>query len=194
MAKAYVIQAGRTIWDEQARVESALGAPLSPAGVQEVQDAARQLLAIQAGIEVIYASAGAAEQQSAECLAGVLGAKIRIRKDLCELDYGLWQGLTQEEMKRRQPRLFRQWMEAPASVRPPGGETIEEASSRLKKALKDVLKRHKNGQALLVLRPVALGLVRCLVRRQGVDQLWQNVQAACQWELLEADNGLLSGR
>jgi broad specificity phosphatase PhoE len=194
MARLYVIQTGRTTWDEQARVESSLGAPLSPAGAAEVQDAARQLLAVQAPIEVIYTSAGAAEQQTAECVAAVLGAKVRVRKDLCELDYGLWQGLTQEEMKRRQPKLFRQWMEAPASVRPPGGETLDEAGKRIKKAIKDVIKRHKDGQALVVLRPVALGLVRCLVRRQGAEQLWQNVHAACQWELIEADNSLLSGR
>jgi broad specificity phosphatase PhoE len=191
MPRMYVIQTGRTTWDEQTRVESAPGAPLTASGQRDVQDAAKEL-ASQA-ISIIYASRGQAEQQTARLIADALGAKMRTNKDLRELDYGLWQGLTAEEIKRRQPKLFRQWSEDPGSVRPPGGETLQEAQQRLGRAMRQILKRHRNGGALVVLRPVALGLIKCLLRRDGIESLWRNVHEACCWDVLEADMKDLDG-
>jgi broad specificity phosphatase PhoE len=192
MAKMYVIQTGRTVWDEQTRVESAPGAPLTQEGQQDVQEAARELAA-HAAITTIYASDGQAEQQTAHLIARTLGAKVRTSRGLREIDYGLWQGLTQEQIKRRQPRLFRQWIDSPATVRPPGGESLDEVQQRLCKAVRGILKRHRNGQALVVLRPVALGLLKCLVRRDRIESLWQNVQRCCLWDVLEPDQELLNG-
>jgi len=191
MPRMYVIQTGRTTWDDQTRVEPAPGAPLTASGQRDVQDAAKEL-ASQA-ISIIYASRGQAEQQTARLIADALGAKMRTNKDLRELDYGLWQGLTAEEIKRRQPKLFRQWSEDPGSVRPPGGETLQEAQQRLGRAMRQILKRHRNGGALVVLRPVALGLIKCLLRRDGIESLWRNVHEACCWDVLEADMKDLDG-
>lgn len=192
MARMYVIQTGRTVWDEQTRVESAPGAPLTEAGQQAVQDAAREL-GTRTAITTVYASDGQTEQQTAQLVAHLLGAKVRTNRDLREIDYGLWQGLTEEEIQRRQPKLFRQWVESPATVRPPGGESLDEVQQRIAKAVRDILKRHKNGRALVVLRPVALGLLRCLVRRDQIGGLWQNVGRACTWDVLEGDQDLFNG-
>lgn len=191
MPRMYVIQTGRTVWDEQTRVESAPGAPLTDTGRDDVRDALAGLVGH--AITTIYTSPGQAEQQTAELIAPALGAKVRTHKDLRELDYGLWQGLTVEEIKRRQPKLYRQWTECPQSVRPPGGETLAEAQDRLCQAARDILKRHKNGGALLVLRPVALGLLKCLFGHDGLETLWQHVAPSGAWDVLDADVNALSG-
>jgi len=191
MPKMYVIQTGRTTWDDQTRVDSAPGAPLTESGQQDVQDVAKELAS--RAISIVYASAGQAEQETAQLVARALGAKVRVNKDLRELDYGLWQGLTREEIKRRQPSLYRQWTEAPASVRPPGGETLQEALERLGEAMRNILKRHRNGGALVVLRPVALGLVKCLLRRDGVESLWDNVNETSSLDVFEAGMNDLDG-
>lgn len=191
MPKMYVIQTGRTTWDDQTRVDSAPGAPLTESGQQDVQDVAKELAS--RAISIVYASPGQAEQETAQLVARALGAKVRVNKDLRELDYGLWQGLTREEIKRRQPSLYRQWTEAPASVRPPGGETLQEALERLGEAMRNILKRHRNGGALVVLRPVALGLVKCLLRRDGVESLWDNVNETSSLDVFEAGMNDLDG-
>jgi len=191
MARVYVIQTGRTVWDEQARIESTPGAPLAESGQKDVQDASRELAGL--AITTIYASGGQAEQETAALLAGALGVKVRTRKDLRELDYGLWQGLTHEEIRRRQPKLFRQWTEAPGSLRPPGGETLQEAAKRLKAAVKDIRKRHRNGDALIVLRPVARGLVQCLRNGGAVESIWQHADSGCHAEPLDAEPEALNG-
>jgi len=185
MAKLYVIQAGRTVWDEQSRIDSAAGAPLSTAGLANVREAARELA--DRGIRALYAAPGLAEQQSATAAAEVLGARVRTRKDLRELDYGLWQGLTSDELTRRQPKLYRQWLEAPSSVRPPGGESLQEAADRVGEALRRLLRRRRRGAAAAVLRPVVFGLVRCMASAAPLETLWQRVATACTWDVIEAD-------
>jgi len=185
MPTLYVIQTGRTTWEDRARVESAAGAPLTDQGAQRVEDIAKELRNRKIG--VIYASEGEAERQTAMLAAKTLGLKIRTETNLRELDYGLWQGLTIEEIKRRQPKRYRQWMESPASVCPPGGETLSEAQQRLRRAVKEILKRQKAVSLLLVLRPVMVGLLRCLLTGEEIDTLWSHVDSGLTWERYNAD-------
>jgi len=185
MVHLYVLQTGRTIWQDQQRMESTVGVPLSAEGVQDVADAAQQL----AGqpIAAIYVADGEAEKQTAELAAAVIGAKVRRNKDLRELDYGLWQGLTVEELKRRHPKMYRQWTQSPLSIRPPEGESIDELRGRIDKALREIAKRHKDDPVLLVLRPIALGLLRCMMDHADSETIWQHVDPAFRWQRFDVD-------
>jgi len=185
MARLYVLQTGQTTWEAEERIESAAGAPLTDRGVQTAADAAMELGKY--GITALYACAGEAERQTAELIARKIGVKVRIAKDLRELDYGLWQGLTAEEIRRRHPKLYRQWTEAPASARPPGGETLAEAQERLRSAVRGIVKRHKNGAALVVLRPVMFALFRCLGEGRGLESLWAPSEQKSVWCSYELD-------
>jgi broad specificity phosphatase PhoE len=185
MAMLYVVQTGRTIWEEQARVESAAGAPLSDVGTTAVEDTAKQLVGQK--ITAIYASAGEAEHQTAKLVAKILRLKVRTEDRLGEIDYGLWQGLTIDEIRRRQPKRYRQWTESPASVRPPGGETLSEAQQRLRGAVKEILKRQKQGSSLVVLRPIMVGLLRCMISGKELDTLWDHVDPTLTWESYNTD-------
>lgn len=187
MAKLYVIQTGQTTLEEQNRFESAAGAPLTEQGKQTVVAAAGELADHE--IKIIYAcTVGESERQTAELVAKTIKAKVRDNKKLHELDYGLWQGLTVADIKRCQPRAYRQWTKTPASVLPPEGETITQAQDRLRDAVKKILKRHKKTPALLVLRPILTGLLKCMVEEQGVDVLWQHVDMSFSWGCYEMDD------
>ena len=183
MTTLYVIRTGRTTWEDQSRVESAAGAPLTEAGVAEIEAAARELAGN--GIKAVYASRGEAERQTAGLLARALGAKVHTQARLCEIDYGLWQGLTVAEVQPRQPQVYQQWDEAPATVRPPGGESLQEAQQRLREALKPILKRHKDEVALVVLRPITLELLRCLLENRRLEDLWGHDDVSFLWDRYE---------
>ena len=51
------------------------------------------------------------------------GLRPRRIDDLRNLDQGLWQGLQLDEIKRRNVKVFRQWIDDPVTVCPPQGET-----------------------------------------------------------------------
>ena len=68
------------------------------------------------------------------------------------------------------------------------GETIWEAQTRLRAAIKGILKRHKDDAVLLVLRPVAVGLLRCFVSNDPVNQIWKHVDNEFTWGSYEMDS------
>jgi len=187
MTTLYVVQTGETTLEQDSRLQSAAGAPLTEQGQMQVLDAARALSSHE--IKTVYAcTMGEGERQTAELVAELLKAKVRDHSDIHEIDYGLWQGLTTEEIKRRQPRVYRQWTKTPASVRPPEGETLAEAQHRLKGAVKEIVRRHKTGTALLVLRPVLLGLLKCLAENGELDDLWLHVDPLFRWGCYDVDD------
>jgi len=179
MTRLYAVQTGETIWAQQARMDSLAGVPLSEAGVENVRQISKALVPHEP--TVIYAPSGEAEQQTAKLLSKGLGLKIRGEDRLVEIDYGLWQGLAYQEIKRRQPRLHKQWLEEPASVRPPGGETLAEARQRISAALDDIVKKECNGGPIIVLRPVVMGLLRCCLENFPIDDIWNYAATDFVW-------------
>lgn len=185
MTRLYVVKSGQTTWEAESRMDPAAGAPLSAEGARQARLAAGELAGRR--IVVVYCGNGEAERQTARAVAKALGVKVKTRHDLRELDYGLWQGLTIDQIKRRQPKVFRRWRESPQSVCPPGGETLGEAEARLRTVLQDIVKRHKDEHAVLVLRPVLLALLGCVLDGGGTEDFWQRVGPDFTWGSYEVD-------
>ncbi|MFP4105602.1 MAG: histidine phosphatase family protein [Phycisphaerae bacterium] len=179
MARLYVIQTGQTRFETEGRLDSAVGAPLTEEGCQQVRNIARSLQGQE--ISVVYCGQRESERQTADLLKEQLRVKEKIQKKLQEIDYGLWQGLTVEEIKRRQPKIYRLWTHHPTDVCPPGGESLQDMEQRLRHALRDVLKKHKKDAAALVLRPVAMGLLRCILKGEPAEALWDQVDPEFTW-------------
>jgi len=183
--KILLVQTGQTTWQVDSRIESPAGAPLTEEGTRAAQRIAEELT--NAGIRAVYASSGEAEQQTAAVLAKHLHVKVHTDEELCELDYGLWQGLTLDEIRHRQPKLYKQWTDDPTSTCPPGGETVQDVHHRLRERIKALAKKPKNTPAVLVLRPTSMGLLRCLLAGDELGQLWRHVDPSFTWAVSEID-------
>ncbi|MBN1942163.1 MAG: histidine phosphatase family protein [Phycisphaerae bacterium] len=185
----YVVQTGETIWELQQRMDSLAGVSLSEAGRASIEQVAEDLAPHKP--TVIYASQGQAEKETADLLAAGLGLKVRTESRLDELDFGLWQGLTISDIRHRQPKLYKQWLEAPADLRPPGGESLQEAYKRLSQAVDEILKKGKKKDKIdapiLVLRPTILGVLRCRLERAELDDVWKFVGREFTWKSYEVN-------
>ena len=78
---------------------------------------------------------------TAEAIAAAFDLTPRTCEDLANLNQGLWQSSTIEEIGRRMPRVFNQWQEAPETICPPEGEPWEEAVERVRRAIKKPLRK-----------------------------------------------------
>ena len=180
MATFYVLKTGETVFEVESRIESASGSKLTPEGTDAINLAAQELQS--KNINAIYCSKGEAEYQTAGMIGKTLGLKVRVAPNLRELDYGLWQGLTVDEIRRRQPKVYRQWTEQPTTVCPPGGETLQEAQKRVCESLRGIIKRQKKDKVpLIVLRPVVLGLLRCALEQKENSAIWKQKNLDCTW-------------
>jgi broad specificity phosphatase PhoE len=180
MSQVVLIRPGATDYDEQERVQGVLDLPLSDRGRAEVAVLAGTLAG--AELAAVYHGPGESLQRTAEAVARTAGLRPKRLDDLRNLDCGLWQGLQTEEIRRRNPKVFRQWLDDPLTVCPPEGETVEEALNRLREVLRPLLRRHRDEAfALVVAEPLAR-LVAGFLKRSPRIQLEDTLPTGqCEW-------------
>ena len=68
---------------------------------------------------------------TAGAIAAPHGLAVDVLDDLRELNFGELEGRTYEEIAESRPELYAQWMEAPTTVRFPGGESYHDLHARV---------------------------------------------------------------
>ena len=169
-AHLLVIRSGATEYDLLGRIRGTLDIPLSNVGIAEAEAAAKQLAA--SPPDAIYMADGACAEETAAIIGRLLGIRPRSLADLDNLDQGLWQGMLVEEIRRRQPRLARQWEENPWAVMPPEGEPLDEACDRVEAVLERILKRHPSGRVAVVVPHPLDRIIRWIVAGDPLGDLW----------------------
>jgi broad specificity phosphatase PhoE len=178
-----LIRAGKTDYDCQNRIQGTLDLPLSEEGWQQVAAMAEQFH--QHSAEAIYAGPDQASQQTAELVSVGLQQKVKTNKTLHNLDLGLWQGMLIEDVKTKQPKVYKQWVEHPETVCPPEGEPLAAAEERIQAALEKIEKKHKDGTVALVLAEPLASLLCQVFRGDDLGNLWQTCcKSRPAWEML----------
>ena len=148
----FVIRPGETDFDIQFRVQGSLDLPLNERGERQLIETLESLR--NADLDIVYASPTEPAQGTARRIATYLDRPLRVVDELTNLDLGLWQGKTLAEIRARQPRVYRQWAEAPESVYPPGGESPLSALERVTSALQKPLRQGRSF-AVVACEPLA---------------------------------------
>ena len=189
MVQIVLIRPGSTDYDEQGRIQGTLDIPLNAEGNAQVQQIGAELE--QFKIAVVYTAPNQAAWQTGSAVAQALGAKVKKIDNLQNIDHGLWQGMEIEEIRRKHPKVFRQWQEQPEIICPPEGEMICDARERVKTALAKLLRKQKPGTlGLVVPEPLHL-LVRSCLTETPLGDLSKLGESCGRWELLEvADGGM----
>lgn len=89
-----------------------------------------------------------------------------IEPALREVDFGEWEGHTLEWVEERAPELLAARRQNPVGFRPPGGESIEDASARLRR-LAETLRSQR--ATLLIGHRISLGILERLLRDLPLD-------------------------
>ncbi len=182
MVQIVLIRPGSTDYDDQGRIQGTLNIPLNEQGTQEVQrliEAIRPL-----GIATIYCGPCQAGCQTAAAIAEALGAKLKKLDPLRNIDHGLWQGMLIEDVKRKQPKVYRQLQEQPEIICPPEGEMLSQAQERVQIALAKILKKHKEGTIGLVVPEPLASVVHGYLSHSEIGDLWTGESVCGKWEVI----------
>lgn len=165
-----VIRAGASDYDRLARIRGTLDLPLSTDGREEAEAAARVLAVDPPAL--LFNAVDSCSVETAAIITRATGLRSRSIADFSNLDLGLWQGMLVDDIRRKQPRLARQWEDHPWTVLPPDGESLEEACDRIEAGLERILKRHPTGRVAVVVPHPLDRLVRWIVAGDALGDLW----------------------
>ncbi len=122
------------------------GVHLSARGRAQAERLAEHLAPVR--LQALYSSPMERCVETAREIARGRRLRVRILRDLDEVDYGRWAGRSFKALAGT--RLWRRLRWAPSSARFPDGETLREVQHRAVDALEGVAERHPRGAVALV--------------------------------------------
>ena len=182
MVQIVLIRPGSTDFDAQGRIQGTLDIPLSEQGSAEVSLVVQQLRDLK--LEAVYASSCQAAWETATALAEGLDLKLKKLDKMQNLDHGLWQGMLVEDVRRKQPKVYRQWQEQPENVCPPEGEMLSQARARVQQAIAKLVKKHKSGTIGLVVPEPLASVVHSYLAQCELGDLWKSGCGCGRWEVI----------
>jgi len=151
----YLIRHGETQGAEAKRYKGTIDVPLSEKGVKQMERVAEYINRVStqgsrvASLKAIYTSDLSRAIKSAEVILKLHPLKLVIVSELRERNFGIWEGMTYDEIRERYPEEFRAWAENPLKYSPMGGESTLEVRERVIKVLDEIIGRHNNDIAIV---------------------------------------------
>jgi probable phosphoglycerate mutase len=143
-----LIRHGETTWNAEHRIQGQLDIPLSPLGV--LQSARLAECLANEPIDAVYSSGQSRAWLTAAPLAARLGLEVIAEPRLRERSFGIFEGLTLDEIAERYPPEFKKWRERDPAWRPEGGESGQQLIDRVLSAVSDIGIKHPSQTVVLV--------------------------------------------
>lgn len=197
----YLIRHGETIGSETKSYKGSIDVPLSEHGLAQIKrvsafvtasllhaEAAMQKSYLneihstprempcnaRAKLSAVYCSDLGRAVNSAEIIAGPHGLKPLVVPELRERNFGVWEGMTFNEIRERYPSEFEAWASDPLKHSPVNGESTEEVCKRVIGALDTIVSRH-SGDSPAHIAVVAHGGVNRIILCHLMGAPFENI-------------------
>jgi len=146
--RLYIVRHGETVWNNTLRYQGHADIPLNARGIEQAHSLGRRLR--KEKFDGFYASDLRRAYDTGSIIASYQGGKVEARPALREINFGRWEGLTRDEIRRRFSQIAEQWWRTPLTTRLPEGETLQEVVERAVREIKEIAERHPQGKVLIV--------------------------------------------
>lgn len=140
MLHIYLVRHGQTEWNVGGRFQGQSDIQLSEIGRKQAHLLTKHFPAHH--LQAIYASNLKRAQETANILAKRYHAPVHLCKDLQEMNFGDWEGLTFDEISKDWQDGGDKFFEHPEALMPPNGETFMDVQKRGVKALQEIIQQH----------------------------------------------------
>ena len=148
--RLYLIRHGETEDADLNLYRGHTDVPLSERGVRQIEQVSDYILRDSEGLDAVYTSDLIRAIRSAEIISRPHSISPIIEPLLRERGFGIWEGLSLEEIAGRYPEEFEAWASDPLRFSPPYGESTIEVRDRVIRALDRILSEHTEGTIAIV--------------------------------------------
>ena len=145
--KLYIIRHGQTDGNIAKKIQGRQDIPLNERGHFQAQCLGKAME--NRPITAVFSSPQIRAMETAIAVASPAGVPVIPVRDLMEINYGVWEGKTEEELLRDDRALYEAWWSHPAETAPPEGESINQVNERCRQAWKEI-KPQLTGDAAIV--------------------------------------------
>ena len=172
--RVIAIRHGETAWNVELRLQGQLDIALNAVGRRQAERLAAALA--DERFDAVYASDLQRASQTAQPLACAQGLTVRLDAGLRERSFGVFEGLTFDEVAARWPEDSRRWRLREPDFAPRGAESLRAFSGRCVQTCERLAAAHRGGTIAIVAHG---GVMDCLYRAATRVEL----QASRSWLL-----------
>ena len=186
MAKLILARHGETMWNVGKVFRGRADVNLNEVGIKQAELLGKHLC--NWDLEAIYSSPVKRALDTANIVARCVEVAVCIAEGLTDFDFGEWQSLSEQEVKRLYPDILNEWQSSPHKVRMPGGENLDDVTKRTAEVVDEVLSRH-HGNVLLVSHRVVLKVLICSLLGLDNSHFWNISQDVCGLTIFDYVDG-----
>ena len=157
MTEILLIRHGETLWNQQGRMQGQHDSPLTPLGLQQARQLARRLSKV--AFSALYSSDLGRAHQTARCIADLTGHELIADEGLRERHFGIFEGLTNTEMKLKHADLYELFAKRLPDFAMPGGESAAQFMRRCVGTLEKIAAQHTEETIVVVTHGLVLDAV-----------------------------------
>ena len=186
MAKLILARHGETMWNVGKVFRGRADVNLNEVGIKQAELLGKHLCNWE--LEAIYSSPVKRALDTANIVARCVEVAVCIAEGLTDFDFGEWQSLSEQEVKRLYPDILNEWQSSPHKVRMPGGENLDDVTKRTAEVVDEVLSRH-HGNVLLVSHRVVFKVLICSLLGLDNSHFWNISQDVCGLTIFDYVDG-----
>lgn len=133
----YVVRHGATDWNHSGRIQGHMDIPLNETGRAQARLASLRLAGVRA--TALYSSDLLRAYETAQIIGQATGLGVVQTPGLREINFGVWQGLSSQQIRERDPDVYAARRANPYDVAPSGAETWRHFYARALQAVRDIL-------------------------------------------------------
>ncbi|MBU3204828.1 histidine phosphatase family protein [Clostridium algidicarnis] len=166
----YIARHGETKWNIEGRMQGFKNSDLTQRGINDARSLGESLKDID--FDCIYSSPLGRALDTAKYIRQDDNIKIILDDSLKELNLGLWEGMTHEEIKEKYPLQYNNFREHPESFESQGGESFLELIKRVEKGLNNIIKDENHENILIVTHTCVIKAISIIVKGNDVKDFW----------------------
>ena len=171
VCRVYFVRHGETEWNATRRVQGHSDVPLSEKGREQARLLSKRLSSEK--IDCFYSSDLDRAVETARILAAPHNLDVNVTAELRELNFGDWEGMTYEEMRKNAPWTIKDWFRNPVDNYIPAGEKLLDMARRCDAALQRITGSHEGETVVVVAHGATIRSIICSVLELDYRRLWK---------------------
>lgn len=184
--RLFLLRHGETLSNIELIYQGQGDSPLSELGLREGEELGKALA--KEPFSAVYSSTLTRSYDTASFIAKHHNMDVTKVPELIERDYGDFEGLTFQEIKKRYPTEYDTWLKHPDKAIIPGAETLEELQSRGVYAINKLIAQHKDQTICVVGHGGINRAILFNLMNLTLDNFWRIKQDNCCVNIIEFDH------
>ena len=182
-----IVRHGETDWNSIGRCQGISDVQLNDNGRRQTRELGESLKG--EDISAVYSSNLKRAFDTAKEIARHHNLKVNIETDLSEMDQGVFEGLSFDEIRKDYSHILAKWKEDPDSLKLPDGESLKEVQERGWGVFEKVYENHREETVVLASHNLTINTLLCRFSKVGLKEARNfNLSSACK-SLIVCEDG-----